>query len=208
MLADFPVAVSLNGERYIVICRDVTTASFFYEYPEVAAGTTELDQRTDYMNTRRWIFGLVTRVLVDPILSIDAVNSLDEGALDAGVAYCHAVGYFTDELLAIHADLGGELGAAVRRYQQSLGALSDKILPAPSATPPLFRHEHMPYIRQAAPGVRAKIRAIADRTHTRPSAIWLSPISETMIDYHILIDGDDTTANELTGEDARIGFVN
>jgi hypothetical protein len=207
VLSDFPVAVSLNGERYIVTCRDVTTASFFFEYPDVASGKTVIHQRADYMNTRRWMFGLLARAVVDPVLSIDYLNSLDEGALEAGVAYCHAVGWFTDELLAAHADLEGELGAATRRYQQSLGALSENILPAPIATTPLFRHEHLPYIRQASPSVRARIRAIADRTHTRPSAIWLSPISETMIDYHMLDDGEPTSS-ELTGDDAQIGFVN
>jgi hypothetical protein len=204
-LADFPVAVSLNGERYVVICRDVSTASFLYEYPE--ADKADSDPRTAFLSTKRWMFNLLTRVAVDPRLSIEYVNSLDDGALDGCVAYCHAVGFITAEILAQQATVEGQIGDAARRYQQSLGALSEEILPATVETPRIFRDEHMPYIREIAPSWRAKIREIAVRTRTRPSAIWLSPISETMLDYRILFDANQKgVSHELTGDDALIGF--
>jgi hypothetical protein len=209
VLADFPVAVSLNGERYVVVCRDVSTASFFYQYPELEDAKTEAGKRAEFLNTQTWMFHLLTRVTVDPVLSIDLVQRLDDGAIEAVVAYCHAVGWFTDADLARQAAVEGPIGAAARYYQQSLGALADEVLPTAVTPPRLFRDQHLPYVHEIAPSVRAKVRAIADRTHTRPSTIWLSPISETMIDYRILIDGDETApARELTGEDAQIGFVN
>jgi hypothetical protein len=205
-LADFPVAVSLNGERYVVICRDVSTALFFYRYPTVTASKTDAEQRAEWLATQDWMFHLLTRVTVDPVLSIDYVRSLDEGALEAGVAYCHAVGWFTDEDLARQASVEGQIGAAARWYQQSLGALADEVLPVPVSPPPLFRDQHMPYVHQIAPTIRAKIRDIAQRARVRPSAIWLSPISETMLDYRILFDNQKGVSHELTGDDALIGF--
>src|SRR5678809_274285 len=70
MLHDFPVAVTMGTERYVIICRDVPTAVFFYQYPE----------KTDLITD--WIMGLLTRVSVAPVLTLEHVQRLDEGSFE------------------------------------------------------------------------------------------------------------------------------
>ena len=213
MLSDFPVAVGLAGERYVVICRDVPTAVFFYGYPNVPPGTkcsegqTDAERQAEYRQIQAWMMNLLARAAVDPVLSIEHVYQLGDGALEAVFGYGHAVGWFTDEDIDRQAAQGGEIGEATRRYRQSLGALSEEILPAPSRPTPIFRERHMPYVGAIAPNIRGAIRKLALKTRTRPSVIWLSPISETMVDYRILLDeAKPGAADELQGDDALIGF--
>ena len=213
MLSDFPVAVTLNGERYVVICRDVPTAVFFYGYPNVPPGTqcaekqTAAERMAEYVRIQTWMLELLTRAAVAPVLSIESVHRLGEGALEGVCAYGHAVGWFTDEDLERQAAHEGGIGAATRAYQQSIGALADEILPAPVVQPKIFRDQHMPYVGQIAPNIRDKIAVLARRCHVRPSTIWLSPISETMVDYRILLESKAPAATELTGDDALIGWA-
>jgi hypothetical protein len=214
VLHDFPVAVTLNGERYIVICRDLPTAVFFYGYPNVPPGTKCYDAQTaaermaEFVQIQTWMLNLLARAAVDPILTLESVHRLGEGALEGVCGYGHAVGWFTDEDLERQAAQEGGIGAATRAYQQSLGALAEEVLPAPTTPVRLFREQHMPYVRQIAPNIRDKIAMLARRCHVRPSVIWLSPISETMVDYRILLDSKAPAAGtELTGDDALIGWA-
>ena len=196
MLHDFPVAVTMGAERYVVICRDVSTAVFFYEYPDATlTGTTD------------WLLGLLTRVAVTPALTLEHVHRLDHGAFEGVLGYCHAVGWFTDENLAHHAALDGPIGEATRAYQQSLGALSSDLLPIPASVVARFDSSHLPYIRGMAASVRRLVRRVAQSGRVLPSQIWNAPISETMLNYRLLVEDEAKSNPGLTGDDAMIGFL-
>lgn len=195
MLMDFPVAVTVGAERYSVVCRDVSTAVFFYQYPATV--------QDDAIMT--WLLGLLTRVAVTPALTLEHVHRLDHGAFEGVLGYCHAVGWFTEENLQHHAAMEGPIGIAMRRYQQSLGALSPDLLPIPASVPASFAASHLPYIGSMAPVVRQRVRAVARAGRVLASVVWNAPISETMLNYRLLIE-DDQASGELRGDDALIGF--
>jgi hypothetical protein len=200
VLQDFPVAVTMGTERYAVICRDVPTAVFFYHYPDVKSGDEA---------TTEWLLGLLTRVAVAPVLTLEHIHRLDHGAFEGVLGYCHAVGWFTDENLAHHAALDGPIGDATRAYQRSLGALSRDLLQVGTSVAPIFETSHMPYIRGMSSIVRQRVRVVAKAGRVLPSVIWNAPISETMLNYRLLIEDEQKpggSLNELTGDDALIGF--
>jgi hypothetical protein len=200
VLQDFPVAVTMGAERYTVICRDVPTAVFFYRYPDVKAGDDA---------TTAWLLGLLTRVAVAPVLTLEHIHRLDHGAFEGVLGYCHAVGWFTDENLAHHAAMDGPIGEATREYQRSLGALSSELLPIPASVPPLFESSHMPFISEMVPVVRKRIRMVAKAGRVLPITVWNAPISETMFNYRLLIEDEQKpggSLNALSGDDALIGF--
>jgi hypothetical protein len=194
VLADFQVAVTLEGERHIVICRDVPTAVFFYGFPNVPPATkcsqkqTDAERHAEWLQTQTWAFEMLSRATVTPHLPVDMLYRLDDGAFDGIVAYWYAVGWFTDDDLDRQAELEGPIGEATKRFRQSLGALADELLPVPEPASKEYRMAHLPFVGDIAPNVRAKIRLLALKTHTRPSILWQSPISETMLDYRLMVD--------------------
>jgi len=216
MLADFPVATSLEGERYVIVCRDIATAVFFYEYPDVPLLTECSDkesaeaQRRNWSQTMQWLRGVLVRATVEPPLTLELVNRLDAGALEAILGYAHAVGYWSDEQLQKQAAEPGDRGESTRAYLRTLGAMADEILPAPAIVAPRFGAVHMPFVRDLAPNVRRRVAELAAKTGVRPSAILNSPISETLLDYRILRDAQQYSSDpayQLTGDDARIGYA-
>lgn len=200
MLHDFPVAVTMGAERFTVICRDVPTAVFFYRYPDGTSGDAA---------TIDWLLGLLTRVSVAPVLTLEHLHRLDHGAFEGSLGYCHAVGWLTDEDLAHHAAMDGPIGVATRQYQQSLGALSSALLPVGTSALPVFEAAHMPFIHGMAPFVRKRVRAVAKSGRVLPSVIWNGPISEMNLNYRLLIEDEQKpggSLSALSGDDALIGF--
>ena len=208
MLADFPVAVMWEGERMIVICRDVPTAVFFHGYPNVPPGTQcsekqgHAERHEELLKMLEWSHELLTRVAVNPQLTLEVVHRLDDSAFEAALSYCYAVGWFTDKDVDGYCAIDGPLGEAARRYRQSFGALSAEILPAPVSVEPRVDVAHMPFVGQIAPNIRQKIRMLAQRCRVRPSALWQSPISETMLDYRLMIE-DAIEAQKTQGRPGR-----
>lgn len=190
----------MGPERYVVICRDVPTAVFFYHYPDAKSGDAAV---TD------WLLGLLTRVAVAPVLTLEHIHRLDHGAFEGVLGYCHAVGWFTNENLRHHAAMDGPIGAATRQYQRSLGALSRELLPIGTDVRPVFEASHMPFISEMAPVVRKRVRMVAKAGRVLPIVVWNAPISETMFNYRLLIEDEQKpggSLNALSGDDALIGF--
>lgn len=195
MLADFPVAI---GE-YTVICRDVPTAVFFFEFPDTLTASPKAQIA--------WMMGLLTRVTVDPELSLEHVYRLDESALEAVVGYQHTVGWIDDGKLLERANEPGEVGRAARRYRASIGALADERLIVGPAVMPRYHQHHRPFVGEIPTQIRGIVRRLAAETHTRPSLLWQSPISEFLLDYRIVLaDTENQRRDVLTGDDALIGF--
>lgn len=207
MLLDFPVAVSWAGERYTVICRDVATAVFFYGFPNSLPATPCYDeaskdeQRNEVRRLEDWMYQLLPRVAVEPVLTDETVRRLDEGALEGVVGYLHAVGWIPTEDLQ-------KYGGAATRYQQSIGALADQVLQVQTTQAPVYKGRHLPFVQEMAPNIRMMLREVAKLAHVRPSVLWQTPISEFLMDYRLLVQDERKDSNNvLTGDDARIGFA-
>jgi hypothetical protein len=229
VLGDFPVAVTIRTqkhceepdceycallgrwERFAVICRDVSTAEFFYGFPNALPTmpcydtAPEAEQRREDDRTRAWMFALIPRVAVEPTLSLEIIHRLDESALELIVGYLHAVGWIDDQQLQESAARDDVHGRAARRYQQAIGSLADELLPVPSQPSAKYSTRHLPFVRDMAPNVRLAIREVARLAHVRPSLLWQTPISEFLLDFRLLKDEAQRTS-ALSPEDAAIGF--
>ena len=212
MLADFPVALSHEGERYIVVCRDVPTAVFFHGFPNALPMTpcyensSEREQWAYHRRLREWMLELLPRVAVDPVLTPELVHRLDDAALDLDMGYLHAVGWIGDEDLDKQAAIDGPMGEAARRYRQALGALAEELLPVTSSLPRRYGQQHRPFVGAMAPNIKLAIREVAVRAHVRPSALWQAPISEFLLDFQLLIRDQPTSSPQIHPDDAAIGF--
>jgi hypothetical protein len=219
MLGDFPIGVPYRGERYTLIVRDVSTAAFFFGFPEnlpLTACWRALEPAAQWAQQHAfaaWMRGLVPRVAVDPELGPEDVGRLGASLDETAMAYLHAVDWITDADLDksekveyVRDEFGveiekhvGPLVAIIRRYRQSLGALGEQRLPVPS--PPADRsvaRDHRPLIATITPHVRLAIMQVARRAHVRPSVLWLTPISEFMLDWRTCGAGvDDDELAEL-----------
>jgi hypothetical protein len=213
VLDDFPIGVSRGPERFTVICRDVPTAVFFYEFPNSLPMTAcfeqspEAQKRAEFDRFIAWMFGLLPRVAVEPRLSLEVMHRLEEAAaLEGVIGYLHAVGWVLDEDLARQAAMEGEWGEAARRYQRTRGALGDEMLPVISTAPPRYGDLHKPFTTELAPNIRLALRDVAKRARVRPSLLWRTPISEYLLDFRLLIKDERPGSHLLTPEDAAIGF--
>lgn len=214
MLADFPVAIEVAGERWGIICRDVPTAVFFYGFPNSLPttpcydGASRQERAREIERLHDWMLRLLPRVAVTPELTDEIVQRLDEGALDAVVGYLHAIGWIGDEDLERQVAMPGAEGRAARRYQQSRGALAEELLPVPVQQAARYASHHLPFAQDLAPNVRLAVREVAKRAHVRPSVLWQGPISDFLLDFRLLIQDEskEPASRGLTPEDAAIGF--
>lgn len=211
MLADFPVAVTLEGERYALIARDVSTATFFHGFPNSLPmtdcfrwGQREQQERdVDVLET--WMFSLLPRVVIEPALTGELVHRLGDGAFEGVVGYLHAVGWILPEDLERAMAMEGAMGRAATQYARTLGALADELLPVSVATdrPRSFRSSIEPFVSVMAPNIRLAVREIAKRARVRPSLLWQSSISEFIYDWRVLL-GDEIEAAASRGVPSEV----
>src|SRR5262245_42368054 len=214
LLGDFPLGVSLGAERYTVICRDVPTAVFWFGFPNTLPmmpcfeSSTNGEQRSYVERLHTWMLELIPRVAVSPVLTQEIIYRLDDAALDLVIGYLHGVGMFSDDDVKGQAANDGPHGLAARRYLETMGAMAEELLPAqPVESPRLYAKAHLPFVRDMAPNVRLAVREVAKRGHALPSVVWQLPISEFLLNFHLLITDEPRPGQPgLTPEDALIGF--
>jgi hypothetical protein len=184
MLGDFPLSVTLDGERYDVVARDVPAAVFFYGFPDVAlvAGTP---WRLD-LAVERWTIEMLPRVISAPRLTLELVHRLGEGALDAAIGYQHTVGWITEGELLQEIERGQALGQAAARYLASRGAAGGQQLPDPVDA----RLEDVRVLSTPPAAVlRRMLVDLARALATRPSTLWQAPISTLLLDWRLITGG-------------------
>jgi hypothetical protein len=162
----------------------VTVAEFFHGFPNSAPAMPCYEKESPDGQHRilaaleGWADALLTRAVVEPALTLEAVHRLGQARDEAVLPYLRTVGWIT----------GGESAGPARSL-------------APDA-PPFDTHAwaHLeaawimslpPFSTVPVDNVKAAIKAIAAKCRTAPHEVWTGwRISEFLFDWRVLMQDD------------------
>lgn len=184
MLPDFLLPVQLRGEALCLLARDVTVAEFFHGFPNSAPSMPCYDKETPEGQhaitaaLEGWADALLTRVVVEPALTLDVVHRLG-GLRDQAVeAYLRTVGWMA----------GGDAAVPAR----SLAPI------APLADVHTWARMEAAWIVSLPPfttvpvdNIKAALKLVASKCRTAPHVVWAEwRISEFIFDWRVLVQDE------------------
>jgi len=180
MLPDFVLSAWWDGEPLEFIARDVPAGVFFYGFQDTYPGAPCFDemkrpgQRAVMNGMEAWADGLLSRVLVDPVLTPEMIRGpgggLGSARDDLMLGYLWAVGYEEPS----------------SKQRETLVPP----IPAEVAGPALRPAALMPALMTVpAPNLKAAVRELASRARTTPHIVWTRwSTSEFIFDWRLLLE--------------------
>ena len=175
MLPEFTVEIPEPHSK--VRCRDIPAAVFFYGFPDDMPFTDcyrAADWSHQYAVARgmeRWINLVLTRVAVEPALSLELVQRLGPSRDVLASGYLEVVGWIPRD--------------------------PDRRAYIPVAIAPTSRKKAPPYDLAALASLPGRnlhgiLKTMATRTRTLPATLWHLPISEWLFNLRALADPQAT----------------
>jgi len=178
-LPDFLLPVTLRGAPKSLLARDVTVAEFFHGFPNsvpmAACYTKESPggQQAIRVALEEWADGLLTRVVIEPRLTLELVRRMGEAREQAVLAYTRTIGWSEEGELA---EVAGPLLKAERVEIDPLIAQAET-----------FR----PFTTVPVENIKHAIKMLAARCRTAPHLVWTGwRISEFIFNWRVLLQDE------------------
>jgi len=175
MLPRFHLPITLGDTARSVLAADVLTGVFFAGFPNTVPLTECFDRETAQgkaglqAGLEAWIDGLLTRVVVQPRLTLELVHRLGDARDELVTAYLRAIGW-ADEPGREAPTADGPLLVPARLEAEAV------MMPARIA------------MALPAPNIRHALRLTAKRAYTPPHVVWTQWfISEFVWSWRVLL---------------------
>lgn len=179
MPPDLLLIATYNGEAREFIARDVPTGVFFYGFENTLPGAecfgalTSAGQRDVVRGLEAWTDGLLCRVMLEPRLTLEAVQRLGSARDELAVGYLWAIGYDVPSV----------------RARDRL--VPPRRIPAPVERQWLLLEDYEALNAEAAPNVKLALREFAKANRESPGRVWQRfAISEFLRDWRNVVKDD------------------